>query len=232
MRHPLLCLACAGLLVWAPAFAASTDDVAARLQAATQAHEQGRLTVARQAFERLARDGVPAAQYNLAVMHLRGEVPRPSNAEALRLMGLAAEHGFVTAMFEMGRLHEAHSIVDAPDPVLATQWYLRAAEAGSIDAQVAIGTGYYLGRGVPKDLAQAAHWFREAAKGGDVGTQYLLASMYEAGDGVDQDLRLARYWYGIAAKNGDIAAPAKVKQIDAQLGEPEPAPSPAPTTRP
>src|SRR5437870_2495520 len=123
MRHPLLCLACAGLLVWAPAFAASTDDVAARLQAATQAHEQGRLTVARQAFERLARDGVPAAQYN-------------------------------------------------------------------------------------------------------------LASMYEAGDGVDQDLRLARYWYGIAAKNGDIAAPAKVKQLDAQLGEPEPAPSPTPTTRP
>ena len=95
MRHPLLCLACAGLLAWAPAFAASTDDVAARLQAATQAHEQGRLTVARQAFE-----------------------------------------------------------------------------------------------------------------------------------------RLARYWYGIAAKNGDIAAPAKVKQLDAQLGEPEPTPSPAPTTRP
>lgn len=232
MRQRLLLLACAGLLALNTAFAADSDDVAARLQAATQAHEQGRLKVARQAFERLAREGVPAAHYNLAVMHLRGEVPHPSKTEALRLMNLAAEHGFVIAMFEMGRLHEAHSITGTPDPALATQWYLRAAEAGSIDAQVAIGTGYYLGRGVPKDLAQAAHWYREAAKGGDVGTQYLLASMYEAGDGVDQDLRLARYWYGIAAKNGDIAAPAKVRQLDAQLGEPEPAPPPAPTTRP
>lgn len=219
MHLRLLCLACAGLLALNSSVAAtvSEDDVAARLQAATQAHEQGRLKVARKAFESMARDGVAAAQYNLAVMHLRGEVPHPSKQEALRLMNDAAEHGFVSAMFELGRLHEPHSIVDAPDPALATQWYLRAAEAGSTDAQVAIGTAYYLGRGVPKDLAQAAHWFREAAKSGDVGTQYLLASMYEAGDGVGQDLRLARYWYAAAAAGGDPAAALKARALAQRL---------------
>jgi len=183
---------------------------------------QAEVDAARQAFERLAAEGVPAAQYDLAMMHLRDEMPRPSKRSALRLLTEAAEQGFVRAMFELGRLHEPHSIAGTPDPALAVQWYRRAAEAGSVDAQVAIGTAYYLGRGVRKDFAEAARWFREAAKGGDVGTQYLLASMYEAGDGVSQDLRLARYWYGIAAKNGDIAAPAKVKQLDAQLAEPDP----------
>ena len=32
-------------------------------------------------------------------------------------------------------------------------WSRRAAEAGSIDAQVALATAYYLGRGAPKDAA-------------------------------------------------------------------------------
>jgi TPR repeat protein len=212
------------------AWGADSDEVAAQLQAATIAHDEGHFDAARKTFERLAREGVPAAHYDLAVMHLRGELPQASNKEAVRLMTFAAEHGFVTAMVDLGRLYETR-IVGAPDLAEANRWYLRAAQAGSVDAQSALGTAYYLGRGAPKDYAQAAHWFREAAKGGDVGTQYLLASMYEAGDGVAQDLRLARYWYDIAARNGDIAAPSKVKQLDAQLGEPEPAAS-APRARP
>jgi uncharacterized protein len=220
----------AALLALSPlAHATPVDD---ELQSATQAHDRGEWAAARKTFERLAREGVPAAQYNLGVMNLRGEVPHASTRSALRWMTQAAENGFVTAMVDLGRLYETRGIVGEQNLPESNRWYLRAAEAGSTDAQTAIGTAYYLGRGVPKDLSQAAHWFRESAKGGDVGTQYLLASMYEAGDGVPQDLRLARYWYGIAAKNGDIAAPAKVKQIDAQLGAEDSAPAPAPTTRP
>jgi TPR repeat protein len=96
-----------------------------------------------------------------------------------------------------------------------------AAERGSVDGQLALATAYYLGRGAPRDLTQAAHWYREAAKGGDVGAQYLIASMYEQGDGVMQDLRLARYWYEAAARSGDVAAPAKVKELDAKLAPAE-----------
>ena len=103
------------------------------------------------------------------------------------------------------------------DLAAAHRWYEQAAAAGSVDAQVAAGTAYYLGRGAPKSPADAVRWFREAAKGGDVGAQYLLASMYEQGDGVARDLRLARYWYDIAAKNGDEAAPGKLREIDARL---------------
>jgi TPR repeat protein len=200
------------LLVALPVLAAPPPA----LQEAVDAYEQGRLQQAREAFLKLSRAGVPAADYNLAVMHLRGEMPRPSTSEAVRLMTRAAQHGFVTAMVDLGRLYEGGG-AGPVDLGTANRWYLQAAEAGSVDAQVAIGTAHYLGRGASKDPALAARWYREAAMGGDVGAQYLIASMYEGGYGVDRDLRLARYWYDIAAKNGDEAAPGKVKEIDAKL---------------
>jgi uncharacterized protein len=103
------------------------------------------------------------------------------------------------------------------DLPLAHRWWEAAANAGDGEAQLAMGTAHFLGRGVKKDSARAAHWFREAAKAGDVGAQYLLASMYEQGDGVEKDLRLARYWYDVAAKNGDPAAPGKVKEMDSKM---------------
>lgn len=186
------------------------------LETLTAAYERGEHETARAGFERLSRAGVPAADYNLAVMHLRSELPGASVDEARRLMLRAADGGFVTAMFGLGQLFENGNGVKR-NLVTSHQWYLKAAEAGSVDAQVAVATAHYLGRGAAKDPALASRWYREAAKGGDVGAQYLLASMYEQGDGVDRDLRLARYWYDIAARNGDVAAPAKVKEIDLKM---------------
>jgi len=199
----------------APAGAAAVG-----IEAAVAAYERGDLAAARSAFTRLARDGVPAADYNLGVMHLRGELPNANARDAVRLMTRAAEAGFVTAIFGLAQLHELGQAGLRVDLIEANRWYQRAAEAGSVDAQVAIGTAHYLGRGAPKDLAAAARWYREAANGGDIGAQYLIASMYEAGLGVERDLRLARYWYDIAAKNGDEAAPGKVKEMDAKLATP------------
>lgn len=190
------------------------------IEAAVAAYERGDLAAARSAFVRLSRAGNAAADYNLAVMHLRGELPAASADAALTLMSRAAEAGFVTAMFGLAQLHEQGRAGLPVDLVQANRWYRRAAEAGSIDGQVAIATAHYLGRGAEKDSAKAARWFRIAAQGGDVGAQYLIASMYEAGDGVERDLKEARYWYSVAARNGDDAAPSKVKELDARIGSP------------
>jgi len=206
------------LLIFASALQAAPS--AAGIDAAIAAYEQGDLARARSAFTRLSRAGVPAADYNLAVMHLRGEMPKASPREALRLMSRAAEAGFVTAIVGLAQLHEQGQAGLRVDLTEANRWYRRAAEAGNVDGQVALATSYYLGRGAPKDAVQAAHWFRIAAQGGDVGAMYLIASMYEAGDGVERDLKEARYWYGVAARNGDEAAPSKVKELDARLGAP------------
>lgn len=196
--------------------AARPDDARAALDRALAAYARGDHARAEQAFGALAARGVPAAIYNLGVMHLRDEAARPDARAGRRLLTQAAEQGFVTAQFALAQGWEAGHFgrVDLP---AAQRWYRRAAEAGSVDAQVAMGTAHYLGRGETKDAAQAAHWYREAAKGGDVGAQYLIASMYEQGDGVPRDLRLARYWYEAAARNGDDAAPLKVRELDARM---------------
>ena len=195
-------------------------QAATGIEAAVAAYERGDMVKARHAFTRLAREGVPAADYNLAVMHLRGEMPKANPSDAVRLMTRAAEAGFVTALFGLAQLHELGQAGLRVDLVEANRWYQRAAEAGSVDAQVAIGTAHYLGRGAAKDATLAARWFRIAAQGGDVGAMYLIASMFEAGEGIERDLKEARYWYGVAARNGDDAAPSKVKELDAKLGAP------------
>ena len=190
------------------------------LDSAVALYQRGDLAGARAAFTRLSAQGVPAADFNLAVMHLRRELSPASDHEALRLMRRAAESGFVTAMVALAELHEQGGAGLPVDLTHAVQWQRRAAQSGSVDAQVALATAHYLGRGAPKDLAAAARWYRIAAQGGDVGAMYLIASMFEAGDGVERDLAEARYWYAAAARNGDEAAPGKVKELDAKLGKP------------
>jgi uncharacterized protein len=121
----------------------------------------------------------------------------------------------------MGQVHELGQAGLRIDLAEANRWYLRAAQAGSVDGQVAIATAFYLGRGAEKSDSQAAHWYRIAAQGGDVGAMYLIASMFEGGDGIERDLKEARYWYGLAARHGDEAAPSKLIELDARLGLPK-----------
>ena len=217
---PALCLI--GALIFQPGWAqqpAQHPALQSQLDAAVIDYESGHFDAARQAFEALSKRGLPAADYNLAVMHLKAEVPQPNRQRAEQLLTRSARGGFVTAQLMLGRALE-NGDFGRRDLKLAHQWYEVAAESGSVEAQVAMGTAFYLGRGRVKDAARAAHWFREGAKGGDVGAMYLLASMYEQGDGVALNLRLARYWYDIAARNGDDAAPAKVKELDLRLSAP------------
>lgn len=206
----LLCLA-----LWS--FGAMADP---RLQDALEAYARGDFATARAAFERLSREGVPAADYNLAVMHLRGERRDASTAEAVRLMERAAGAGFVTAMVGLGELYERGHTGLKPDLPLSVRWFRRAAEAGSVEAQLAVATAHYLGRGAPLDKAQAARWYRLAAQGGDAGAMYLYAAMVETGDGVAIDLAEARYWYAAAARNGEAGAAEKARAIDDKLKAP------------
>lgn len=219
-------LAAALMALAAPAHALDAA-LQAQLDAAVRAHERGEHAVAARAFADLARRGVAAAHYNLAVMQLRRETGG-GPAQAQRHLEAAARGGFVTAQLMLARALETGRFGARRLPE-AVAWYRVAAEAGSVEAQVEVATAHYLGRGTARDAAAAAHWFREAAKAGDVGAMYLLASLYEQGDGVERDLRLARYWYRVAAQSGDEAAPGKVAEIDARLASTEPA---APTERP
>jgi TPR repeat protein len=58
---------------------------------------------------------------------------------------------------------------------------------------------YELGRGVPRDYAQAAEWYRKAADQGDLVAQYSLGLYYRDGQGVTQNYSQAAYWLQKAA---------------------------------
>jgi uncharacterized protein len=206
-----------GAAMAAPSTTAPGGGGASALEQAVALYEQGHWAAAQAAFERLSAAGVPAADHNLGVMHLRKELPQPSVDQGLRLLARAAERGFVTAMVMLAHLHERGDVTGQKDLAQAYRWHRKAAEAGHMESQVETATAHYLGRGARKDMTEAAHWYREAAKQGEGGAQYLLASMYEHGLGVDKDLRLARYWYARCAQGGDIAAPGKVREMDAKL---------------
>lgn len=229
----LAALALVGALAGSPAAAQPQPRtlppaLQAELDAAVSAHAAGRTAEARAAFETLARREVPAALYNLGLMHLRGEArgsaaeaasaPFTDRAESERLLLRAAGGGFVTAMLLLAECYETGRFgPDKRDLALAHDWYEQAAAYGSVNAQLAMGTAHYLGRGRPKDSALALQWYRQAANGGDIGAMYLVASIYEHGEGVPVDLRLARHWYERAALGGDEAAPGKLQEVQRKL---------------
>lgn len=70
---------------------------------------------------------------------------------------------------------------------LATQWYQRACEHGSIPAAAELGYMYEEGFGVPVNYYLAAKWYQKAAGAGDGQAQLDLERMYQNGLGMKTD---------------------------------------------
>jgi hypothetical protein len=87
----------------------------------------------------------------------------------------------------------------AADYAQAAAWYRKAADQGSIKAQIHLGDLYRDGRGVARDMMQATTWYRKAADQGDAGAQGTLGLLYSVGMGVQRDDVEAYYWLSLAA---------------------------------
>jgi len=96
----------------------------------------------------------------------------------------------------------------AGDYATAARLWQPLAEAGDADAQTALGTLYYLGLGVAKDLTRARRWFEQAARAGHAGAQLHLGVIYRFGHGVPQDIFQAYLWLYAAARQGHERADA------------------------
>jgi TPR repeat protein len=84
---------------------------------------------------------------------------------------------------------------------------LASANAGDAAAQVLVGESYAAGKGVERDLKQAAEWYRKAAEKGNVAGQVHLAALYrDGGKGFARDMVQAAAWYRSAAEQGDAGA--------------------------
>lgn len=179
-------------------------------------YQQGQLKRAAQLFRADAQLGIRAAQYNLAVMILRGETKvspvNQTHPEAIAWLRKSAGASFPDAQYALGKLYEDGELL-ARNLAAALPWYERAAKQQHLDAQLEMIASHMLGRGTPANPERAAYWAQQAADKGDAGAQYLLASFYENGDGVPRDLQKAFDWYAQAARNGDSSASFKAKDI-------------------
>ena len=92
------------------------------------------------------------------------------------------------------------------NPVLAWQWYRRAADSGDVLIQYLVGSSYLYGDehlGVIMDRAEAAKWYRRAAAQGEksvgLGQRDLFRLYERKAGGVPKDDVLAYMWYNLAA---------------------------------
>ncbi|MBI3884611.1 MAG: sel1 repeat family protein [Opitutae bacterium] len=143
---------------------AAAQGLAPAQNALGLAYEQGEGIAAspEQAFvwlKKSADQRFPAALLNLSRYYLDGrEAPRKNRDEAARLMRHAAELGSVEAMVELGNLHRHGGHPPKSD---AITWFVRAAQAGDVDAMLLAG---YAFEEDADDLPSALKWYRAAAE--------------------------------------------------------------------
>ena len=89
--------------------------------------------------------------------------------------------------------------MSASDYTIASDWYRKAAEQGSVPGQLHLAALYRDGKGVVRDMVQAAEWYRKAAEQGDADAQATLGLLYSIGQGVPHNNVEACFWLDLAA---------------------------------
>lgn len=102
---------------------------------------------------------------------------RANYATSLKVWLPQAKKGDADAQVMLGEIYEK-GLGGLEDPVLAAQWYRKAAEQGSSRAQINLGYLYEKGLGVDKNLPEALNWYRKAS--GLENTDLEFASVTEA----------------------------------------------------
>ncbi len=124
---------------------------------------------------------------------------RIATAMAVRLsafwLALAAAPAF--ADFQDGL-----AAYDAGDYETALEAWLPLAEAGDLEAQVAVAGLYLEGRSRAADAAAAARWYRSAAERGDAVAQLNLGDLYYRALGVERDPAQAYFWLTLSMRQG------------------------------
>ena len=109
---------------------------------------------------------------------------------------------------------------DAGDLRSAYEAWLPLAEAGDIQAQVAVaGLLEVGGLRLAPDLPQAVSWYRRAAERGDPVAQMNLGDFYARGHGVPRDRARALAWFSLAAEQGRHWAAEQHARLRAVLPE-------------
>ena len=163
-----------------------------------------------------ARAGDAVAQYNLAVLYLRGDGLTRDFSSAAAWFREAAAAGHAAAQFNLAVMYE-RGLGVAQNPGEAIAWYRRAAEQNYPPAQYNLAQAYAEGRGTAVDAVAEAGWYRRAAMQGLVAAMVNSAILYERGEGVEHSVSEAYAWYRAAARAGDGAAERRARELFQQF---------------
>jgi len=100
---------------------------------------------------------------------------------------------------------EKSLIASDVNPDVPSEETQRRASAGHLREELELARDYYAGRGVSRDLSQAAYWYRKAAEQGDPAAQVDLGYFYLKGIGMKADVAQAAKWFQRAAASGSLA---------------------------
>jgi TPR repeat protein len=125
-------------------------------------------------FASAAEAGDAYAAFNLAGMHITGDVRVRDHAQCLRLLRQAVDGGVTEAAAVLG---DRLAAVDEDSEAL--NWYLYAARRGHAGAMFAAGCWYRDGLGTAPDPVQAVRWF-------------LAMLDSRNGDGIHEAIQLAK----------------------------------------
>ncbi len=172
----------------------------------------------RHAFDQIqkrAEASNPEAQTVLASCYELGRNVKPSRAETIHWLKLAADQGYAPAEYELGRIYLYGRGIPA-DYQQALLWEKKAALQGNRNAQRDLAFMYERGLGVQPDPREAALWNRKAAEQDEPQAQLHLAEALESGNGVPVDLAEAKVWYLKAARQNLSKAQLRIAQLYAQ----------------
>ena len=160
-------------------------------------------------LEPLAKEGHARAQFKLGVLYDRGWGVNRDLDEAAKWYRAAAESGIPKAQYNLAHLYLDRIFAGSKDPKdgrEAFTWFQAAAKSGMKEAEAAIGTMYWGGYGVDKDLNAARWWMERAAeKGSDIALR-ALGLMYRLGEGVSSDFEKSARYFQQASELGNADA--------------------------
>lgn len=150
----------------------------------------------------------PEGKYEYAVAIARY---LPQNiADAVSLLGKAANADYVPALFNLGYMFETGTYVKQ-NVKQARDYYARAAAGGDADAALRLGI-VAVKEGKPDD---GIRLFESRADGGDLFAKYDLAVCYELGIGVEKDFERAFDLYAELMRDGVFEAEERIFAIAA-----------------
>jgi uncharacterized protein len=85
---------------------------------------------------------------------------------------------------------------------MAIEGIRQKASTGHLREELELAGDYYAGRGVTRDLSQAAYWYKKAAEQGDPGAEVEVGYFFLTGTGVKPDAEQAAKWFQRASASG------------------------------